>query len=172
MTRALPARRSGKIPDSEREVTEMVGLEVQLESVHARVANGVAERDHARVEHQEVDGSPVGAEDVGASRHRAEVGEIEVDELESGIRHLRADARDDPLPFRPVAHRQHDLGAGLRQAAGDLGADPIARAGDHGPGAPQIGKADAPARRTRRVHTGSSLGEGGTGTGWVLVVTG
>jgi len=81
---------------------------------------------------------------------------VEVDEVDPCASCAGPDARCRTLTLVAVAHRQHDGGTRLREAARDLDADAITRAGDDSSHAAEVGKADLPTRRAQRIHGRSS----------------
>jgi hypothetical protein len=109
----------------EREVAEVVGADLHLEAVGGA---RLRDRHHAGVVDQDVD---VALEAVGERVHRAEVGEVEPPDLGRARDRLRRGRA-----ARLVAHREHDMSAGMAQLA--RGGEPDAAVGagdDDGPAA-------------------------------------
>jgi hypothetical protein len=93
-------------PQREREVTEMVGRELQLPAV---VSTSLGRGHHSRVVHEDVEGPTPGADE---PVDRLGVGELELGGVHGRISRARGDLRCDVCAGLRVSYRERYVGAG------------------------------------------------------------
>ena len=134
----------GQQPGDERDVAEMVGAELQLETVRGGLA---VRRGHdARVVDQQVDRTPIGAQRLGERADRVQAGQVEALQGDVRVRGCLADRRHRGLTFGGVADRQHELSARRGEPDRDLETDAVAAPGEDGAATGEGGNGDVEGR--------------------------
>ena len=130
----------GEQSSGEREVTEVVGRELQLEPV---VGQPARRRVHdAGVVDLDVDRTALCEELIRERCDRVERRQVQRAHVDAGIRRALADACRCLLALPEVSDRHDELGAGAGETRGDLESDTVARAGHEGEPSGQVGDDD------------------------------
>jgi hypothetical protein len=135
-----PGRQERKQLRCEREVTQVVGRELQLESIDGGLTG--RRRHHARVVDEDMDRTLLAQELFREDGHRCERRQVERTNLETGSRNAVPDALRRRTPPGVVAHREHNLGARPGKARGDVEPDTVARSRHKCELAGQVGNGD------------------------------
>ncbi len=112
----------------EEKVPQVVDAEGQLEAV----LGAAALAGEPRVVDEDVEGSPGSEEGLGGLTDRGQRVEVELDELDLGVRDLTSDRLEDRLRLGSIAAGEDHLDAHPCQCTCRLSADPGVGAGDEG----------------------------------------